>query len=324
MNAPEKQSIGESDDGDFQAFSDVYQSSASPLKSASTSPVIVIGAPRSGTNLIRDLLATMPGMVTWPCDEINAVWTYSNTQYGHDALPVEAASGQVRMYIQNRFNKVLRRFQGNTVVEKTCANSLRVNFVNEIFPDARFIFIHRNGLDAATSASLRWHAPIDFRYTLAKVREVPLREFPRLACRFAVNRLPQLSGKKNPVKVWGPDYGELGEDAKKMSTIEVCAKQWGKCVEASVRGLSDIPKNRVLSLSYETFVTEPDLVLKQLSEFLEVIPGNESKEFLKLINSQSIGNSATQLSVDQLRDARRFIDPANAKLEKFIEIQKID
>ena len=36
-------------------------------------PVVIIGAPRSGTNMLRDVLCDWPGVVTWPCDEINLI-----------------------------------------------------------------------------------------------------------------------------------------------------------------------------------------------------------------------------------------------------------
>ena len=40
-------------------------------------PVIIIGAGRSGTNMLRDLLAQLPQFSTWPCDEINYIWRHS-------------------------------------------------------------------------------------------------------------------------------------------------------------------------------------------------------------------------------------------------------
>ena len=41
---------------------------ASPMNRA---PVVIIGAPRSGTNMLRDVLVGVGGYATWPCDEIN-------------------------------------------------------------------------------------------------------------------------------------------------------------------------------------------------------------------------------------------------------------
>ena len=40
--------------------------------------VVIIGAPRSGTNMLRDVLTSLPGFATWPCDEINLIWRHGN------------------------------------------------------------------------------------------------------------------------------------------------------------------------------------------------------------------------------------------------------
>ncbi|MDN5869901.1 MAG: sulfotransferase [Nitrococcus sp.] len=34
-------------------------------------PVVIIGAPRSGTNMLRYVLTPIPGVRTWRCAEIN-------------------------------------------------------------------------------------------------------------------------------------------------------------------------------------------------------------------------------------------------------------
>lgn len=36
-------------------------------------PVVIIGAGRSGTNALRDALTALPEFETWPCDEINPI-----------------------------------------------------------------------------------------------------------------------------------------------------------------------------------------------------------------------------------------------------------
>ena len=50
------------------------------------SPLVIVGAPRTGTNLLRDLLTQLPGYGTWPCDEINYIWRHGNAT--HPRQPV--------------------------------------------------------------------------------------------------------------------------------------------------------------------------------------------------------------------------------------------
>ncbi|HUT60609.1 MAG TPA: sulfotransferase, partial [Phycisphaerae bacterium] len=122
------------------------------------SPIIIIGAGRSGTNMLRDMLTAFPGVGTWPCDEINYIWRHGNARYATDEFPPELARPRVRAYIRRAFDRLAARRGLSHVVEKTCANSLRVQFVRAVVPEARFIHIVRDGRDVAVSAVQRWTA----------------------------------------------------------------------------------------------------------------------------------------------------------------------
>ena len=151
--------------------------------------LVIVGAPRSGTNILRDVLTRVPGLATWPCDEINYVWRYGNRDRPDDELPASAATPSVRRYIRRRFTWVRRRSGSPVVVEKTCATSLRVPFVDAVLPDARYVFIHRDGIDAAASAVQRWNARLDLAYLARKARFVPPSDLPHYARRFLRGRL---------------------------------------------------------------------------------------------------------------------------------------
>ena len=92
-------------------------------------PVIIIGAGRSGTNMLRDVLTQMPGVGTWPCDEINYIWRHGNTRFPTDEFGPQQATPAVKAYIQRIFVRFAEKHKLAYVVEKTCANSLRVGFV---------------------------------------------------------------------------------------------------------------------------------------------------------------------------------------------------
>jgi len=54
-------------------------------------PIIIVGAGRSGTNMLRDLLAQLPEFSTWPCDEINYIWRHGNRGFETDEFTREMA-----------------------------------------------------------------------------------------------------------------------------------------------------------------------------------------------------------------------------------------
>ena len=142
-------------------------------------PIIIIGAARSGTNMLRDCLTHFEGIGTWPCDEINLVWCHGNRDFASDEFGVAQANATARRYIRGAFARLARRRHLAFVVEKTCANSVRVPFVDEILPEARYIYIVRDGRDATASAMKRWVAQVDLLYLLRKAA----------SCRFPISRL---------------------------------------------------------------------------------------------------------------------------------------
>ena len=114
-------------------------------------PIVIIGAARSGTNMLRDVLTNIHGIGTWPCDEINYVWRDGNARYPTDELLPRHATARVKHFIRKKFKQMAQGLNCRILIEKTCANSLRVPFVNEIFPHARFIFLIRDGRDVVAS-----------------------------------------------------------------------------------------------------------------------------------------------------------------------------
>ena len=150
------------------------------------SSVIIVGAPRSGTNMLRDMLIELSGAGTWPCDEINYIWRHGNVKYPSDEFTPEMATTKVQEYIQRQFQKISEVADLGIVIEKTCANSLRVGFVNKAIPDAKYIFIVRDGMDAVGSAIKRWKASLDIPYILQKARYVPPTDLPYYASRYLI------------------------------------------------------------------------------------------------------------------------------------------
>ena len=87
-------------------------------------PVIIIGAGRSGTNAVRDMICSLPDFATWPCDEINPIWRHGNVLHPTDAIPPELATPAIRHFIRTQFVREWERLgRPKFLVEKTCANA---------------------------------------------------------------------------------------------------------------------------------------------------------------------------------------------------------
>jgi len=237
-------------------------------------PLIIIGAGRSGTNILRYTLVALPGFRTWDCDEINLIWRHGNINHQTDVLTSAQATPEVRRFIRNSFDKLARKTVANVVVEKTCANTLRVPFVEAVLPEARYIHIVRDGRDVALSSMLRWRAPVEPKYLLRKLRHVPFSDIPFHLRRFAMNRLHQITRQDKRQAVWGPIYQGMREDVKTNPLSEVCAKQWVECVTNASEALLEMRPEKSITVKYEDLVSKPRTVIQTICEWYE--PGLSS------------------------------------------------
>jgi hypothetical protein len=275
--------------------------------------ILIIGAPRSGTNLLRDLMTRLDGAGTWPCDEINFVWRHGNIRHPSDALPPALARPEVRRYIGGQFARLAKRLGLDTVVEKTCANSLRVPFVDRVIDDAKYVFIVRDGIDATASAARRWHAGLDLRYRLRKARYVPPSDVPYYLFRFLGNQLQRLGARGRPANRWGPVFDGMAEAQRDAPTVGVCARQWRACVESAAAALATLPAARVHRVRYEEFVGDPVREFRRIADFAgKTVPRALADELRLEVSGESRGRGRAELTGEELALVRGIAGPALA------------
>ncbi len=264
--------------------------------------------------MLRDVLCSFEGVSTWPCDEINYMWRHGNVRYPSDELPAERATPAVQAYMQKQFAWVAQRYQAHTVVEKTCANSLRVPFVARAVPDARYVFIHRDGIDTTGSAKLRWQAELDIPYLMQKVRFVPLTDLPYYGARYLWSRIYRLFSSEKRLAFWGPVLEEMPDILEQHSLNEVCALQWQRCVEKAEAAFADMAPERVIRVCYEDFVREPEEQLKRLLAFLELdVPEEMVCRTVATVSSNSIGKGRKSLDENEVKRLESLIGETLAR-----------
>jgi hypothetical protein len=260
-------------------------------------PLIIIGAARSGTNILREVLTRLPGVGTWPCDEINTIWRHRNAQLATDEFRPEDAGDDVCAFIRQAFEHRARRDDLAIVVEKTCANSLRLAFVDHIFPDARYIYLVRDGRDAAASAMKRWQAPLDLPYIMRKARFIPPDDIPYYASRYLWNRLYRLFSGTERLAFWGPRFIGMTEALEQYPLAGVCALQWKRCVEKSDADFKQINRSRTYRLSYEQFVCQPAFELRRLAAFMTIdVSSLQVQSLVADVSANNIGKWQVDLT----------------------------
>ena len=263
------------------------------------SPIIIIGAGRSGTNMLRDMLTAFPGVGTWPCDEINYIWRHGNARYATDEFPPELARPRVRAYIRRAFDRLAARRGLSHVVEKTCANSLRVQFVRAVVPEARFIHIVRDGRDVAVSAVQRWTAELDLRYVLRKARFVPPADLPYYAGRYLWNRIYRIVTRGERLAFWGPRFVGMEEALEEHPLPVACAIQWKRCVQGASRDLRLIDPARVFEVRYEDFVHRPAEHVQRVLSFLRLRASDaQIGRAIEAVSTRSVGRWKKRLDKD--------------------------
>jgi hypothetical protein len=273
-----------------------------------TAPIIVIGAGRSGTNILRDSLAQLADLGTWPCDEINPVWRHGNKKHPTDEFVPEMARPEVREYIRGHFLKIKEKFGFGRLVEKTCANSLRVGFVNAVFPEASFVFIVRDGRDAVASAMKRWRASLDLAYTLRKARFVPWSDLPYYMSAYIRKRFARLLSRERRLPSWGPCFEGMQTMLRSRSLAEVCAAQWQRCVFKAEQDLDELDSSRVYRLRYEDLVRDPGYYLHDMAGFFGISPSREEEDrIMEQVYADSVGNWQRQLKPETVEILKPYI-----------------
>ncbi|NIK11798.1 sulfotransferase family protein [Alkalibacillus almallahensis] len=284
--------------------------------------IVIIGAARSGTNMLRDLLTELNDFATWPCDEINYIWRYGNKTIEHDELSIENINSKNKEYINKQFRWVKDKYQVNHVIEKTCANSLRVDFVDSIVEDAKYLFIFRDPIDVIASADKRWKASLDLKYTAKKARFIPKQDIPYYGGKYLLNRLQKFWNNEKRLSYWGPKYTGFENDAEKLSAVEISAKQWKKSVSNTMNSLLKMQESKYIAVEYNDLVRNPEKQIKFILDSLHIEYNYDKlKSICSEVSAKSIGKGYETLSDEEIAKINGIVGNTYQKLlDQFIEV----
>ena len=227
--------------------------------------IFLIGAARSGTKVLRDVLGEAAQVGVVPYD-VNFVWKYGHQRVPHDALDPTTVQERQRRFVSS----YLDRYAAGSppvVIEKTVGNSLRVPFLHAMFPDAAFVHLVRDGVDAVESTRRQWQTPPDRRYLARKLRHFPPRLLPTYGVSFARAQLPSRDGRQLRVRSWGVRYPGIDDDVRREPLLTVCARQWRASVEGALAAFDQLSVP-VVDVRYEQLVADPSGELARLLEAL--------------------------------------------------------
>lgn len=219
-------------------------------------PIFIVAAPRSGSTLVFETLAThgqlytLGGEAHWLVEEIPELQPIA-PDVGSNRLTASHASDSVAQRIvatilQEATDGEGRRASSTSgalrLLEKTPKNALRIPFFNCIFPDARFIFLWRDPRENLSSIIEAWRSSNWITY-----RGLP--------------------GWNGPWSLLLPP-GWQSFTGKPLE--EVAAYQWDITNRIVMDDLTALPRERWTTVNYGDFLADPAAVAQRLCKFADV------------------------------------------------------
>ncbi len=223
-------------------------------------PIIIVAAPRSGSTMLFETLCHAKNLWTIG-DESHMVFEdikKLNPDYGicrSNRLTAEDADVATVNRIRRIFRENLCDRDGrlyNDVatgsaekprfLEKTPKNSLRIPFLNQVFPDARYIYLFREPRENISSIIEAWRS-LDF---------------------VTYPQLPDWPGKWS--LLLPPNYQQM----KGKSLEEIAAYQWQAANRFILDDLSEMTQERWTAVSYAELLADTPATIQRLCRFADI------------------------------------------------------
>lgn len=285
-----------------------------------TRPIFIVGCPRSGTTLTYFLLASSPGAWStfgedqWiferrlglrinPTEDVDERGV-SLDEY--DATPERCEKiydyfwkevcnpGMFRLSgfqsgiarkVANRTSRYIRRVLRIPVrmIHKNPRNTFRISFLRAVFPDARFVFVFRDGRANVSSLMEGWKEKRFHTF------QVPVGDDPR-------HKL---------LRQWAFELPPQWREWAERSLPEVCAFQWVAHNDFMLGIEKVLPKGTAVSVRYEDLVDNTTGELRRLCQCLDLSLG---RALLKAAEALPAVASVSPPKKDKWRERTKEIE----------------
>ncbi len=250
------------------------------------SPIIILGAARSGTHLIATSIQKNIDCIY--LNEINDLWKKQFLFMNSDEiLPEEITNAKV-IKTRNEFNDLIKdKKKSKYLLEKTASNCLRIELVYKVFPNAKFIYIKRDGKAVSVSVRKKYLGNINKISSIKKDSNSTFKErFLAIIKEFkhksqnSISLLMMISNSIRYFKMslvilgikkqnfWGPRFIGYQKIMKEVSLLELATVQWKYCENKINDFLKKQNKSNYIILNYEELIANPKEELKKVLSFI--------------------------------------------------------
>ncbi len=245
------------------AHSVLQHFSSEGVKNKFAEPVFIVGSPRSGSTLLFEQLCKYPHI--WSIGgESHAIFRAfphlraENSQLDSGCLTEKHADQQTADLLRASFLYLARNNLGQqfldpnltdkpakmVLLEKTPRNALNIPFLLKVFPNAKFIYLHREPKENIASIMEAWNLG------LSTGRFITFPDLPNWDRKAWCLLLP-------------PGW----QDYIGKSLAEIATFQWVKSNQMILQTLNKLEHSKWTSVSYQSLVDEPTEVLCRLLKF---------------------------------------------------------
>ena len=196
------------------------------------------------------------------------------------------------------------------IIDKTPPNCFRVEYLAKLYPDAKFIYITRDGLDNTSSLMNAWRSKQKFQFRYRKYLEEYLKPLEGVQGSRSVKYF-DIDGYQSDVWKFAMPPG--WEAYRDKTLAEVCAFQWLKTHEYALNSLSKLDPERVIRFKFEDLMAEPHPSIEKLCSFLDI---EFTWNMQKIVNEMPLVNTFTPASERKsrknqadLETIRDYIEP---------------
>jgi hypothetical protein len=226
-------------------------------------PLIIVSPPRSGSTLLFETLAKARGAWTIGGESHALIETIrelhpASHDFESNRLTARDATPEIAAELIERFVAELRDRDGEPpppdahglqLVEKTPKNSLRIPFLAALFPDARFLYLHREPRQTLSSMLDAWRSQ----------RFVTYAQLPGW-------RYPNVPGWSATLS-WSLALANGWREWMKLPLPDLVAKQWSAIVDTMLGDLAAIDSARVAVADYSALLADPQAEMQRVCAF---------------------------------------------------------
>lgn len=233
-----------------------------------TKPVFILGTGRSGTTVLGTILSMHKDVAY--LNEPKAMWhsvienddligSYALDAAKYRLNKTDADSGVIKS-IKKIYGGYLATIFSSRIVDKYPEMIFRTEFLQEIFPDAKFIFLVRNGWDTCASIE-KWSSRLGI---YQNDQEHDWWGLDKRKWYYLVNQLV-------------PEHSDLAPFREEMLSwtkhSDMAAVEWIVTMREGIKLELELKIN-LLRVKFEDLSTAPKQSLENLSEFLELKKDN--------------------------------------------------